>query len=97
MPLRRAITSSLLAPSLLALAAVMLLAADVPGHMEIVPGGNVSLSGDDDATLSGYYDGLSAGGVIPMPFAVAPWGDKFGMFTDTFGTSWMVNVTMPKG
>ncbi|CAM3490005.1 glyoxalase [Dermacoccus barathri] len=27
-----------------------------------------------------------------MPLAVQMWGDEFGMFTDKFGTRWMVNI-----
>ena len=27
-----------------------------------------------------------------MPLLPAPWGDKFGMLTDRFGTAWMVNI-----
>jgi PhnB protein len=27
-----------------------------------------------------------------MPLEVAPWGDAFGMCTDRFGVSWMVNI-----
>lgn len=25
--------------------------------------------------------------------ATSPWGDRFGMFTDTFGVSWLVNIS----
>jgi PhnB protein len=27
-----------------------------------------------------------------MPLEKAPWGDSFGMLTDKFGVSWMVNI-----
>jgi PhnB protein len=27
-----------------------------------------------------------------MPLEKAPWGDTFGMLTDRFGVSWLVNV-----
>jgi PhnB protein len=57
---------------------------------------NLSLSGDDDATLSQYFEALSVGGTISQPLAVAPWGDKFGMLTDKFGINWLVNVTAAK-
>jgi len=52
----------------------------------------VSLSGDDEASLKGYWDKLSAGATITMPLEKAPWGDSFGMLTDKFGVSWMVNI-----
>ena len=61
-------------------------------------GGNIhlSLSGDDEAALTKYYEGLSAGGQIAEPLAKAPWGDTFGMFVDKFGIKWMVNIAGPK-
>lgn len=73
-----------------------LMAADVPQHMDWATGTNaysVSLSGDDDATLRGYWDKLSAGGTIHEPLVVAPWGDAFGMFTDKYGVHWLVNIS----
>jgi PhnB protein len=29
---------------------------------------------------------------VTMPLEKAPWGDIFGMCTDRFGISWLVNV-----
>lgn len=53
---------------------------------------SISLSGDDEAKLTEYFNGLSAGGTVQEPLAKAPWGDTFGMFTDKFGIHWMVNI-----
>ena len=74
-----------------------LMAADTPPGMPHTPGNNssVSLSGDNDAELRGYWDKLSAGGNVMMPLAKAPWGDSFGMLSDKFGISWLVNITGP--
>ena len=71
-----------------------LMAADTPNSMDYTPGNNysVSLSGDDEAELRGYWDKLVDGGVPVMPLEQAPWGDTFGMCTDRFGTSWLVNI-----
>ncbi|MDR7086063.1 PhnB protein [Aeromicrobium panaciterrae] len=69
--------------------------ADTPEHVEQSPGGGniqISLSGDDEAELRGYFDGLSAGGTPGVPLEKVPWGDTFGMFTDKFGIAWMVNI-----
>ena len=55
-------------------------------------GVSISLSGDDDAELSGYWDKLLDGGSVTMPLEAAPWGDKFGMLTDRYGVAWMVNI-----
>jgi PhnB protein len=77
---------------------VVFMASDTPNAMEFRPGTNMSmsLSGDNEAELRGYYEKLSAGGTIGMPLEKAPWGDMFGMFTDKFGVSWLVNITAPK-
>jgi PhnB protein len=72
---------------------IVLMAADTPNNMEYTPyTGSISLSGDDEATLIGYYEKLSAGGEIGEPLTKAPWGDTFGMCTDKFGVHWMVNI-----
>jgi PhnB protein len=55
-------------------------------------GVSISLSGDDDAELSGYYERLAAAGTVVEPLVEAPWGDKFGMVTDPYGVLWMVNI-----
>jgi PhnB protein len=73
---------------------LMLMAADTPNSMEYTPGNNfaVSLSGEDETELRGYWEKLSDGGTTVMPLEKAPWGDTFGMCVDRFGTSWMVNI-----
>jgi PhnB protein len=73
---------------------LVLMGADTPNAMEFRPqaGVSVSLSGDDEAKLRGYWERLSDGGTVTMPFEKAPWGDTFGMCVDRFGTSWMVNL-----
>lgn len=70
-----------------------LMASDTPQSMgEPRPNGSISLSGDDEAALKGYWDKLSAGATVGMALENAPWGDSFGMLTDKFGVSWMVNI-----
>jgi PhnB protein len=71
------------------------MAADTPNSMEYRPGTNISmsLSGDNEAELRGYYEKLSAGGTVVMPLEKAPWGDIFGMCADKFGINWLVNVS----
>ncbi len=74
---------------------LVLMASDTPNRMDYTPGTNfsVSLSGDDERALRGYWDRLSDGGQVTMPLAPAPWGDTFGMCVDRFGVSWLVNIT----
>jgi PhnB protein len=74
---------------------LVLMAADVPNRMEYNPGNNfsISLSGEDEAELRGFWDKLSDGGTVSMPLSPAPWGDIFGMCTDRFGVNWLVNIS----
>jgi len=74
-----------------------LMAADTPAYMEYSPASafSVSLSGDEDELLRGYWEKLSDGATISMPLGEAPWGGIFGMLDDKFGTSWLVNINAP--
>ena len=73
-----------------------LMASDAPTDMDVPTGSSVTIclsGGPEDAeTLRGWYAGLSSDGTNVLPLATAPWGDEFGMFTDRFGTSWMVSI-----
>lgn len=69
-----------------------LMAADVPTGMDVSGNGTVSLSGDDEPTLRGYWDKLVDGGTVTVPLEKAPWGDTFGMCVDRYGVAWMVNI-----
>jgi PhnB protein len=77
---------------------ITLMAADTPNQMEYSAGTNisVSLSGENEAELTAYYQKLSSGGQVIEPLKKAPWGDSFGMFVDKFGIHWMVNIAAPK-
>lgn len=75
---------------------LVLMAADTPQSMrtgEPKAHHPVCLFGDDEATLRGWWDGLVQGGTVDVPLETAPWGDAFGMCTDRFGISWMVNIS----
>ena len=74
---------------------LVLMVSDVPDAMEFSPdrNGTISLSGDDDTTLQGYWDKLTEGGTVTLPLEKSPWGDSFGQVTDRFGINWMVNIT----
>jgi PhnB protein len=71
-----------------------LMGADTPPGEEHRPGNDValSLSGDDAEELHGYWDKLSAEGTVMVPLERQMWGDEFGMCTDQFGVTWMVNI-----
>jgi PhnB protein len=77
---------------------ITLMASDTPNRMEYRAGTNfgISLSGDNEAELTAYFEKLSEGGVVTMPLTKATWGDTFGMCTDKFGVSWLVNISPTK-
>jgi PhnB protein len=72
-----------------------LMGADTPPGEEERRSGNdvaLSLSGDDADALRGYWTHLSDGGTVSVPLERQMWGDEFGMCTDRYGVSWMVNI-----
>ena len=71
---------------------MVLMASDTPAGMEYAaPAGiSVSVSGEDEAQLEKYWNGLIEGGTVTMPFEVPPWGGRFGMLRDKFGVDWMI-------
>lgn len=77
---------------------IVFMASDTPAEMPYQPGASIrmSLSGDNEPELKGYFEKLSEGATITMPLDRAPWGDMFGMLTDRFGVAWFVNITGPK-
>ncbi len=52
----------------------------------------MALTGDDEATLRGYWDKLADRGKVNMPLEKAEWGDTFGMLTDKYGIDWMIDI-----
>jgi PhnB protein len=76
-------------------AGLVLMGADTPPGTEYAPGNTmaVSLSGDSAEELRGYWEKLSDGGSVTVPLEKQMWGDEFGICTDRFGVSWMVNIS----
>ncbi|GAC1431695.1 MAG: VOC family protein [Ktedonobacteraceae bacterium] len=77
---------------------ITFMASDTPSRMDYSVGTNfsMSLSGDNEAELSAYFEKLSASGKVTMPLEKALWGDTFGMLTDKFGVAWLVNIAGQK-
>jgi PhnB protein len=73
---------------------MVLMASDTPNSMDLAVGDNVSVSvsGDDEAVMRGWWEALASGGTVTMPLEEAPWGGLFGMCTDRFGIHWMFSV-----
>ncbi len=78
---------------------IEIMGSDTPSHMEFQAGARLSLTvnGDDETLLRGYWDRLSEGATVTVPLEKAPWGDTFGMLTDKFGIEWMVNIGRVQG
>ncbi len=51
----------------------------------------VNLGFQDPAEAERIYNALSKGGTVNMELQETFWAKKFGMFTDRFGTPWMIN------
>ena len=77
---------------------VVFMASDTPSSMPYEAGTNfnMSLSGEDESRLRGYFENLSDGGNVIMPLEQAQWGDTFGMLIDRFGIRWLVNIGKPQ-
>jgi PhnB protein len=75
-------------------AGLTVMGSDTPMRMAYTPGTNfsISLSGDNEPELRGYFEKLAAGGTITMPLEKAMWGDTFGMCSDQYGINWLVNI-----
>ncbi len=72
---------------------VHFMAADaMPGH-ERSQSGNIDLSIDFDSAeeQERVFAALSDGGTVQLPLQEMFWGSQFGMVTDRFGISWMLN------
>ncbi|MCR2816595.1 VOC family protein [Microbacterium jiangjiandongii] len=52
----------------------------------------VSVRGDALDEVQGYWDALSAGASIVEPLAASAWSPGFGMLTDRFGVTWILDV-----
>jgi PhnB protein len=76
---------------------LVIMASDTPPGETLTPGSTVtlSLSGEDDATLRGWFEALSDGGVVHVPLEKQMWGDIFGQFADRYGVVWLVNINQP--
>lgn len=51
-----------------------------------------SLRADSLDELRGYWDGLAVGATVVEPLAASAWSAGFGMLTDRFGVTWVLDV-----
>ncbi|KAF2518437.1 VOC family protein [Flavobacterium salilacus subsp. salilacus] len=52
---------------------------------------SISINVDSEEEAHRLFNGLSEGGRVTMPLEKTFWAPLFGMFTDKFGISWMLN------
>jgi len=71
----------------------MIMGADSPpDRFEKAQGLWVTIGVKEVAEGERIFKALSDGGNVVMPFQKTFWSPGFGMFTDRFGTPWMVNT-----
>lgn len=52
----------------------------------------ISLRGESASEISALWEKLSAGATVVEPIAQSQWAPLFGMLTDRFGITWVVDV-----
>jgi PhnB protein len=52
----------------------------------------VSLRGDTADEVAALWDRLADGSTVVVPLASSPWAPLYGMLTDPFGITWVVDV-----
>lgn len=74
-----------------------LMASDCPPDQYTAPTGfSVNIGVDTPAEAERVYKELSEGGNVTMALQETFWAQRFGMFTDRFGTPWMINCEKPR-
>ena len=70
----------------------VLMGSDAPNdRMQKMQGFSVTLGITDQTEAKRVYAALMEGGAATMPLQETFWAHLFGMFTDRFGTPWMIN------
>ncbi|WP_423921537.1 VOC family protein [Frigoribacterium sp. 2-23] len=54
-----------------------------------------SLRGTDADEITAIWEKLSVGSTVIVPLAPAAWSPLYGMLTDPFGVTWVVDATAP--
>lgn len=72
-----------------------IMAFDVPAARPFDPGITpifVSVHGTDAGEITRYWNALAAGATIVQPLGAAAWAPLYGMLTDRFGVTWVLDV-----
>ncbi|MDP1549521.1 MAG: VOC family protein [Nitrosomonas sp.] len=70
----------------------VLMASDGCEEGQQFKGFSLSIAVATETEADRYFSALSDGGQVQMPLTKTFWSPRFGMLTDRFGISWMVNV-----
>lgn len=75
---------------------VILMASDSMTGQKLVMGNNshISINAGNIEEATRIFTTLSQDGDVTIPFEDTFWGARFGMVTDQFGVSWMVNCQL---
>lgn len=71
------------------------MAYDVPSSMGWEPGERpffISVRGDSEAELKGYWDKLVKDAAVIQPLGPAAWAPLYGMVKDRFGITWVLDM-----
>lgn len=70
----------------------ILMGGDCPAeHYKPSAGLTINIGVDDPKEAERLFAALSENGKITMPIQETFWAERFGMFTDQYGTPWMIN------
>ena len=85
-------TGSLIMHARLEIGDYVIMASDAPCDRYQQPQGlSVSLNVKEPAEAERIYKALSENGQVFMPLEETFWAKRFAMFSDRFGTPWMIN------
>jgi PhnB protein len=76
----------------------LVMAYDVPTTRAYDPGTDpvfVSVRGDDEEEIRRYWKGLSEDATIAAPLEPSAWSPLYGMLTDRFGVTWILDIAVP--
>ncbi|MBL1288688.1 VOC family protein [Streptomyces sp. For3] len=74
------------------------MAYDVPSHLPWDQGRSpffVSVRGDGADEISALWQKLAVGSTVVQPLGPSPWAPLYGMLTDRFGVTWVLDVAAP--
>ncbi|MFI7503971.1 VOC family protein [Streptomyces sp. NPDC049687] len=74
------------------------MAYDVPSPLSWDQGSNpffVSVRGDDTEEIGALWQKLAEGSTVVQPLGSSPWAPLYGMLTDRFGVTWVLDVAAP--